>query len=418
MKIHVGKLAVTLLAIFVIAFPKAGVVPGGVPLYISVPVGEVVALLGWLWALRHPGRSESIWGLALLLWVTLTWVHHVLWSEALDMRGMARLVFNYLPVTGLGIAFFFMRSPQMTDRALTATKWAFYFLLAYSVLQMLVGADTVAIQHLTANYEESFEEVERRSNLIHALGVAKVFGTYQNGNIFSLTLVMIFPIIMAAEKRMWVIFCAAAVLHVVVIFSASASSYIALAIVDFLLAIALRRLWIYMPILGVIVAVGVILLLSQCNNCGMIELMNSRLFDRDLTTNMRWYKTGLWWDRALNDPMIFVVGEMGGNILTIFEVLALSIAQYYGLLALVLFYGFYLSVLKPFRYRAYKAGMIGYLVSSFGEGGFWLTPTPYIIGWCLALCVALDAKELSTKRSTQSMEPEEGRGGRHLPAAA
>lgn len=399
--LDVEKLSVLLLGAIVIALPKMGVpLGGGVPLYGSVLVGEIIAMMGWYQAIRHGRALLSQVGLAMIYITFLLWVGHfmVVMTEGISTRRVARMVFNFLPFTALGIAFYIIHKPRILERAVAATRWGFYFLLAYSALQLVLGADTVAIQYITANYDQSFDEIVRKTNVIHRLGgdSFKLFGTYQNGNLFSIALILIAPFAFYSEKRLWVTMLAVGFLHVIIVFSASTTSYLSLSLMDIILLLYLPRLRFFLPFLiGGFFILGTIYYFTICadGSCKMLNLLQAKLFERDLTTNARWDKSAIWFESLGRNPLILFIGEMSTAKQFIFEVLPFSIAQYYGIFCLFLFYTFLLMSLNPLRFRLYKVGLTVYLITSVGSGGFWLTPTPYLLGLVCGLIVALDQHE-------------------------
>ncbi|WP_181705512.1 hypothetical protein [Chthonobacter rhizosphaerae] len=397
--VDVAAPLVVLFAISVVALPKAGVLVGGdVPIYASVIVGQIVSAVGWLLAVRHFGWSVEKIGLALILVASVIWLGHVL-SEAsggVQARRAARLFFLFLPLTGLGV-YYFMKWIRIDDEFLhRSILFAFYFLIAYSLLQLLFGADQVAIQYVTANYVDEFDEIITRSNVIHRLGgeTYKLFSTYQNGNLFSIALIILFPIVFSLEKNIYLRYVSFIFLHIVVLYSASTTSYISLLIIDLLFVLFFARRYLVAVIIVALVLFSLVLALSlACDSgeCGVVDLLSAKLFERDLTDNMRWLKTDMWLSRMSDNIAIVFIGEMSNrSIMPVYEVLPFSIAQYYGIFVLVGFYAFIIAALGPWKLRLYKVGLVAYLVTSFGSGGFWLTPTPYLIGFSLGLVARLD----------------------------
>ena len=411
LRLNGRNFGVLCIAVFIIALPKMGVFfAGTVPLYLSVLVGEALALIGWAHAVRTANRRLSALALGLLVVSFLIWTGHFLaylGAPYGSLRGGAKMLFNFLPITGFGLIFYVTAKPSMLAPALKYTRYGFYFLLIYAALQLVFGADNVAIQYVTANYETDFEEIIRKSNVIYRLGgeTFKLFGTYQNGNLFSIALILLAPVALLAETKLWRAVVAFGFLHVVILFSASTTSYISLAILDVIFAISIPRLRPYLPLMIVVaIVVGAVAIRLYCpqQSCGAVKLLQAKLFQRDLTDNLRWIKTGLWFERIGAGVLILFVGEMSSDVMTIFEVLPFSIAQYYGVIVLVLFYAVLLAALRPWKFEVYKAGFITYLVSSFGSGGFWLTPIPYLLGFLLGVIILLDNRE---KESAQNFQP-------------
>jgi hypothetical protein len=406
--ISYGKPFIVLMAIVIICLPKMGApIARGVPLYASVVLGEIFALLGLLAAIRWRKDTLSQIFLLLISLVACVWTGHLLISlgEQVSASQLAKIVFKLLPFTGLAIAFYIIHRPNVLNLAVDCTRYSFYFLLFYALLQLVFGAETVAINYITANYDSSFEEIIKKTNVIHRLGGEsfKLFSTYQNGNLFAITLILIAPIAIYSEKRTWVNFIVIPFFHLVIVFCASTTSYISLLLMDFIFIISSSNLSKFALVFVGTCLVGWLSFFSTvCSSgqCGAVQLLKAKLFERDMTVNERWNKTAVWMENVEENPLILFFGEMSTATVSIFEVLPLSIMQFYGLLTMLLFYAFIIYALKPLRFRTYKIGVIVYLISSIGSGGFWLTPTPYIIGIVCGIIVGLDHSEYSAKRAS------------------
>ena len=396
-----GNGLIFLMAVLIICIPKMGFyIAGGVPLYASVVMGEILALIGFMSAIRYSRETLSQVFLLLMGFVTILWTGHfcVVLTQQASALQIARIVFYFLPFTGLGIIFFIVHRPNRLVYAVDCTRLSFYFLLFYAFLQLVFGAEAVAIQNITANYESSFEDIIKKTNVIHRLGgdTFKLFGTYQNGNLFAISLILLAPIAIYSEKRVWVSFIAIALLHVVIVFCASTTSYISIIMMDAIFIFSLSVLRKYaLVFVGGILIVWVVFFSSVCSKgqCDVFQLLEAKLINRDITINERWNKTAIWMDNIGDNPFILFFGEMSTSTVQIFEVLPISILQFYGISVTFIFYAFIIYALKPLRFRLYKVGVIIYLITSIGSGGFWLTPTTYILGIVCGIIVGLDRYE-------------------------
>ena len=398
--IDAAKPAVVLMAITIVLLPKMGIPLGaGVPLYASVIVGQILAFWGLMGGIRHPSHAMSQVILALVVACFIFWLGHFLveLSKGVSIRRVARMVFNFLPFTAFGVALFIIFRPRLLDLTFRTTRWAFYGLLLYALAQLIFGSSTVAVQFITANYDQSFDQIINRHNVIRLAGgnLHKLFGTYQNGNLFSIALILLAPLALHREPN-WLIKAGAfALLHIIILFSASTTSYISLALLDVVLLSTIREIRLYLPFLAMLVF-GAILVtfLTFCEggDCSAYRLFEARLLNRDFTQNQRWYEVGLWFQTIGAAPYILFTGELSTADQFIFEVLPFSILQFYGVFVFALFYAVIIMALNPLRFRPYKAGLLVYLVGSIGDGGFWLTPTPYLLGLVVGLIVAEDQR--------------------------
>lgn len=383
---------------FIIAFPKAGiVVGGGIPVNGSVLVGEALTLWGWLCALANLRRPLQFTALLMLMATLLIWTLNVLWYLSLynlTPFEQARMMFKLLSFTAFGCTFLMLARPQIAFKTAVVLRWGVYFLLTYAILQMLLGAETVAVPNLTAIYGASFEEINDKHNRIHLLDSVKLFGTYQNGNLFSVSLILMSPIAIYLSKNLAVKLAVLFVFNIVIIFSASASAYAGGFIVNILFfAMHIRRLLPLLPAFIVappLLAYGYVFHICAGAQCTLISLLNARLIDRDFSENSRWDRVSYWLDRSFSDPFLLFFGDMYGGELYNYELFVASVAQYFGIIVLVLFLIVFFWLMRPAKPAFYKAGLYAYLISSFGEGGFWLTPTPYILAICLGVVAVFD----------------------------
>lgn len=387
--------------LFVLVFPKAGLLTGAaVPLQLSVVLGVGASAIGWQRALGTPSRLPSQLGILLLVTASIAWLIGITRAVnapgAISQREISRLLFNIIAIAGLGTYFWALRRGQRLARLVSGVRWSYYALLAYAVAQIVLGPEAVAVRNLTAQYDTVFDEVLRRSNVVQRLDgeAVKLFGTYQNGNLFALALILIGPIAMYSERKRWVQVAAHVVLHVAIVFSASTTGYVALIIWDALLAAILIRHRDFLPaaILGFLAGLP-FLILGPCSSgtCTPVDLIDAKLFSRDLTSNVRWDKTAEWLERALSDPARLLGGEMhDGTVRVVFESVPFSLAQTFGIFVPILFYWFVLSALRPMHFQPYKIGVIAYLVAGVGSGGIWLTPIPFLLGIAIGLCASLD----------------------------
>jgi hypothetical protein len=402
----------------VVAVPKAGVLLGGqVPLQSALLVGQTAALAGWALALRRVGRERprtaiTMMGLGLVIWS----LHVAILASSGGIGGarhIARLGYNIFSLSALGVAYWVASFSE--SRMLILRRWlcgVYYGLLGYAAAQMVFGPERVAVRYLTANYEDVFEEVLKKSNVVHRVEgeVAKLFGTYQNGNLFALGLLLVGPLAFAFERRRWLRMAALGWLHVVILFTASTSGYVGLIVLDLLYCLADRRARRWVPaVLPIVLLVAPIFVAVGCSGdqCVATELLDAKLVNRDLTTNLRWDKAGDWFDRVSLEPWRLLFGEMSdAQAGQIFEVLPLSLAQNFGLAVAVLFYVVVFRVLWLRKSERWNYGLIAYLVASIGSGGYWLTPIAYLVGLSVGVAHWMSPLPLWRGQDVQPLSPQ------------
>lgn len=399
-RLGLETLGAWLFTLTVVMLPKMGVSIGGLPINVSVVVGEGLALVGWTLALTHMRSLREGLGLTLLASATLVWFGNVVYylsAYSVGGRDLAKMLFYYFSVFGLGIAYLVMHRPRFAETALRGIDVGFRFLLVYALLQILLGAEAVAIRNVTAIYDETFDEVLNRHNVIHALDAYKIMGTYNNGNIFSICLLLLAPFAIERCRSMATRVLFLVFLNLVIVFSASLSAYIGVLVVDALFFVFfLRRSPVAAVLAPVALAAAIyVYFIGFCQGltCSAWQLIQVRFLDRRLTENIRFQKIDAWLESLGEAPARLFAGDMYGLDQYIFEVMPLAFAQYFGVVVFVVFTAFYFSLLKPFRVRFHKAGLYAYLLASLGDGVFWTTPTPYLLGLLLGLCGYLERIE-------------------------
>ena len=119
------------------------------------------------------------------------------------------------------------------------------------------------------------------------------------------------------------------------------------------------------------------LVISQIDT--VTTIVQNRLVGRDLSDNIRWVKFGMW----VSDISRSIPHTLFGNLqpeAAIFEVLPAAMAQFFGVPAAIMFYLSLFVLTRLWQWSSHKIPIIVYLAMSVGEGGFWLTPSPFIFG--------------------------------------
>ncbi|HKK35381.1 MAG TPA: hypothetical protein VJ994_03730 [Paracoccaceae bacterium] len=415
-RIGLDAMGAWIFTLSVVMLPKMGLSLGDVPINVSVLVGEGLALIGWGLALAHLRSSREWLGLTLLALASVVWLGNVVYyvsAYSVGGRDLAMMVFYYFSVFGLGVAYLVMHRPAFAEAAMKGIGFGFRFLLVYALLQIVFGAEAVAIRNVTAIYDETFDEVLNRHNVIHALDSYKIMGTYNNGNIFSICLLLLAPFAIQdcrsmATRLIFIVF-----LNVVIIFSASLSAYIGVIIIDAMFFVFFLR---HSPVAAVLAPVALagavyVYFIAFCQGltCSAWRLIEVRFLDRQLGENVRFQKIDMWLESLGEAPARMFTGDMYGLDQYIFEVMPLAFAQYFGVIVLLIFTLFYFALLNPFRARFYKAGLYAYLFASLGDGVFWTTPTPYLLGVTLGLSAYLDRRERESEAA-----PDRTRSDPHL----
>ena len=368
-----GAVLPVILAVVIVAFPKAGIPAGGIPFNFSTLIGLPLAALGWLYALGNLRRPIDMIGGMLIFVALVLWTGGFLFAithHNIPLRDIAMMMFAMAAVFGLGLAPLLRRMPEAAIRSVRFIRYAVIFLLAYAMLQIAFGADAVAINYVTAIYGADFEEVLKKHNILHGLDTYKIFATYQNGNMFSIGIILTFPLALHSLRTLPQKLILLALFNIVIVYTASFSAYVGALVINVMFFVThQRRVAVYLPAMVLAAALG-----------GSLD----------------------------DSPLTLLVGEIYQTGPTIREVFVFSVAQNFGAIVLILMLVFIFIYLRPLRVRFYKAGFYAYMISSFGESAFWATPTAFIIGILLAIIYVLDSQEeeqaaqdlLSDRRST------------------
>ncbi|WP_339950941.1 hypothetical protein [uncultured Albimonas sp.] len=411
-----GAVLPVILAVVIVAFPKAGIPAGGIPFNFSTLIGLPLAALGWLYALGNLRRPIDMIGGMLIFVALVLWTGGFLFAithHNIPLRDIAMMMFAMAAVFGLGLAPLLRRMPEAAIRSVRFIRYAVIFLLAYAMLQIAFGADAVAINYVTAIYGADFEEVLKKHNILHGLDTYKIFATYQNGNMFSIGIILTFPLALHSLRTLPQKLILLALFNIVIVYTASFSAYVGALVINVMFFVThQRRVAVYLPAMVLAAALGGWLYVGQlcsgATNCALVNLLTSRAINRNLSENERWDKVSNWFGSLDDSPLTLLVGEIYQTGPTIREVFVFSVAQNFGAIVLILMLVFIFIYLRPLRVRFYKAGFYAYMISSFGESAFWATPTAFIIGILLAIIYVLDSQEeeqaaqdlLSDRRST------------------
>lgn len=397
MKIQTTTLRHALAILFFLSFPKAGVFVGPVPLYVCLLTGTWWTLTGFAQVLRTVKRPFSTLLLIFTVYMTMTWMFHLLAVGNLGLRGIAQLVFLLMPALAMLIILYPIRTQNSLRTFLKFYKWGYIFIVVYGLLQIVVGPEVVAVNRLTALYGADFTDVINKHNVLHGIDRVKTFGTYHNGNLFGVGLVLAMPMaVYAVQEKLYKVILVL-LSCVVILYTGSAGAFGGLAV---LIALYFshglitrqipRNIAIGFALL--VVAGSVYIAFESSFIIGMWDVIEYRVLDRDFGRNPRWVKTDYWIMDISRDPLLFFFGTFRPSYAPVFEVLPISIAQYFGVLGALLFYAVLFAALglKDIL-RPYKFGILAYLLMSIGDGGFWLTPSAYLLAINLAAIRALDA---------------------------
>lgn len=201
-------IAMVLFVLFSIAMPKGGISAGGIPITNGYVITSLLAAIGFLMAVGTGAISHrSLMVLALMLpfqiWVVYTFYFFGLHPAWIGNAVAQMIIFVAFPIMFfIGLAFFI----KYGDMHLTSKwlVWSLRFVTVYGLVLFIYyyfTKDVFEVPFLIVNLGDAGELYNKNN----ARGeFAKLFATYNNGNIFGVCMCMLAPIYMSLDKnKIW-----------------------------------------------------------------------------------------------------------------------------------------------------------------------------------------------------------------------
>lgn len=200
------------LVFYTVALPKGGVKAAGVPLTIGYVLTTVMIALALLRAgrLTLPFDRLMAYGACLLLG---TWSATIVAINGTESIGFTISYFVsalYLPLFGL-LFFSGLILDEHHARIERALVWAVRFIVIYGIFLFLFKQLTgqwIEIPYITVNAADAGQLDDK---YINRGGIFKLISTYNNGNIFGVSVAIMAPLYLRLERRrlmVWVIYLA------------------------------------------------------------------------------------------------------------------------------------------------------------------------------------------------------------------
>lgn len=389
-------------SLFLVAFPKAGIIIGGVPFYVSLFWGMALSFTGALYCASRPRD----FGHALLLftgiWVTFLFAINLTVTSFTDPVAQARTLFLWASMMTI---FMWGAKPLSVSGILhteKAIRNAYIFVVFYGYLQLLFGPEMVNLNHLTSTGTGGIEDILAKNNVLHEINVAKVFSTYQNGNLLGVALVMLLPIAVRQIVSLPLRFVLFAATSGLVITTGSAAAMMGMAaMIGFtsLDWLRLGRVKISYILVGLVLIPTTIIFFLSLEPIQTI--LQARLVGRDISGNIRWIKVAMWVNDITHSLPAAFFGRLQPEA-AVFEVTPVAIAQFFGLPAAALYYTSLFIIVRLNRWSSHKLPIIIFLAASIGDGGYWLTPSPFLFGLVVHLSRSRDV-HASTYRPSAAL---------------
>ena len=171
-------------SIFLVALPKAGILLSGIPVYISFLWGGFLSAKGFFNCLANLKRTEHLLIFLTGFWVSTIFIFNLSAMENTPPLAYARTLFLW---SSMMTIFMWGARPLNKNgiyKSETLIRNAYVFIVVYGYLQLLFGPEAINLNGITSTSSGGIQDILNKNNVLHEIGVAKVFSTYQNGNLF------------------------------------------------------------------------------------------------------------------------------------------------------------------------------------------------------------------------------------------
>ncbi|HNX28811.1 MAG TPA: hypothetical protein PKN87_05295 [Syntrophomonadaceae bacterium] len=428
-------IAITLyfMLFFCFTFPKAGIKIADIP----VTVSDILFLLLILFSLTRitcwretffHNKTVIILMMIFACYATLK-LGYSYWHYDLLNIGVIVPLLVY-PVIFLILLLFDRLYSIPWEKMLLIPVIAFIILSVYALLQYFLGIETVMIPGLTYNWTDAQNPLILVEKKNYYGPYTKIFSTYQNGNIFGVNLLLLFPLVfeLLYDRRKSLGYIALGFFITVAFHTASRAVWAAVlcyVLIRFLLfKQGLKKLTVIFP-LSFITALLLFVeqLRSRVSNLlgkdsipRIIKVSYTENFakhapvpdtidwwvDQPQIKNLSGREEGIFklWEATfgtLNWGAIFL-GPYGilprSSYSIVGEMLYAAVFAYLGLIGLILWslpvlfslYNFY-KLRGDYIVRGILLGLVGYFIAAVMEGAYWVSPTAFNlwliigIGW-------------------------------------
>lgn len=184
---------------FNIWFPKAGIKVSGIPLTVGNILFAVLFIL-WIWKKMKTPMKINKASFIILFGILYFFVR--LFISYINGYSIENIIGFFIPLVIYPLIYFIIvdsvDNANKVEKILKIIINGFFFLCIYGIFQYIFGIDKVAIPGLTVNLTD-YNELGKYWFLEKSNGVdvasAKIVGTYQNGNLFGISLLLIFPLV-------------------------------------------------------------------------------------------------------------------------------------------------------------------------------------------------------------------------------
>lgn len=378
---------------FNIWFPKAGIKIGEIPL----TVGNVVfAVTFFLWIYEKikckKFRSYRICSIILIGIAYFILKYTVVFGTQGTIIGSIGFI---IPLIIYPLVFFIISDviddKQKMESIIKCIIYGFFFLSIYSILQYIIGIEKCCIPGVTVNYSD-YSNWGRLWYMHKSNGIVvestKIVSTYQNGNLYGINTLLIYPIVYNYYKnRNRKLLATSLILFVVCVFlSLSRACWLGIVLFIFMEIIMENQKTInsiFRKIFTIIMCFVVIFLVFKYVPSIAERFTNT---DKDDWISMSGRTEGM---QAVvktvnesNSVWALLIGPYGVSEYEglAYEMFPLSVFVQTGIIGLVILYGTFIRVVAVmnkynFIQKSIRRAIIIWLIVGIIECGYWLPPT-------------------------------------------
>ena len=398
---------------FNIWFPKAGIKLSEIPL----TVGNVfLAITFFFWAMKKVmNRRMKInkIGYILIILMLYSFIKYLIIGEFVKNIGYIIPLVVY-PLMFI-IAYDTIDTKEKLQKVIKVICFGFFFICIYALLQYVLGIEKVCIPGLTVNLSDYTTYganwyLQKNNNNSSEIGT-KIISTFQNGNLYGVNALLIYPIVygyLKKENKSFLMYVSLALFVICVFLSLSRSCWLGI-ILFMLFGIFLEseknKNSLYRK--AIIILMCLFLVGVSFKYFPSIATRFSSM-DKSSIMSMSGRTEGL--TEVLNNfsqykyIFIWFIGSNGfiENVGLAYEMTPLALLVQVGIIGIVLFYGILYQVWKRMNKKkwlqnAVKLSIFIWTIVGCIEGAFWLPPTALNIFLILALGL-IDQKVMDTSK--------------------
>lgn len=398
---------------FNIWFPKAGIKLSGIPL----TVGNVfLAITFFFWTMKKVmNRRMKInkIGYILIILMLYSLIKYLL------IGGFVKNIGYIIPLVVYPLMFIIaydtIDTKEKLQKIIKVICFGFFFICIYALLQYVFGIEKVCIPGLTVNLSDYTTYganwyLQKNNNNTSEIGT-KIISTFQNGNLYGVNALLIYPIVygyLKKENKSFLMYVSLALFAICVFLSLSRSCWLGI-ILFMLFGIFLEseknKNSLYRK--AIIILMCLVLVGVSFKSFPSIAARFSSM-DKSSIMSMSGRTEGL--TEVLNNfsqykyIFIWFIGSNGfiENVGLAYEMTPLALLVQVGIIGIVLFYGTLYQVWKRMNKKkwlqnAVKLSIFIWTIVGCIEGAFWLPPTALNIFLMLALGL-IDQKVMDTSK--------------------